>query len=255
MKLILHAGTHKTGTTSIQKALADNRAGLRKQGLIYPDGRVPFGYDNRAHHLFAHALTGRDPMGRRKAEAFIGAARAMASSGDTILISSEPVCRHVAAHEPSIEPPDYWTLRRRYLASLADVLGGFDVTVLLYFRERASFAESLFLELAAKGNSRRTFQEFLAAHEHRFDYERQLDLFREIFGTVQVESYEAAQAAGLVKSFFQAIGFAMPPGAEKIWERRSMRPEQPLFSSAEERLAFLAKYRRPGGASSPVSTD
>jgi hypothetical protein len=246
MRLILHAGTHKTGTTSIQKALADNRGRLCKQGLIYPDGGAAFGRDSKSHHLFAHALTGSDPMGRRKAEIFLNSARSLASSGDTILISSEPVYRHVAAHDPSAGPADYWTLRRQYLETLAGVLRGFDVTVLLYFRERASFAESMFLELVRKGHGVGTFQEFLARDEHRYDYERQLELFSEIFATVRVESYEAARDAGLVTSFFRVIGFPAPPGVENIWERRSHVPERPLFSSEADRQAFLAKYSRPG---------
>ena len=47
MRLILHAGTHKTGTTSIQKVLADNRDWLRERGLIYPDGGSVFGGRSR----------------------------------------------------------------------------------------------------------------------------------------------------------------------------------------------------------------
>lgn len=36
MKLILHVGPHKTGTTSIQKALHAERGRLQKDGILYP---------------------------------------------------------------------------------------------------------------------------------------------------------------------------------------------------------------------------
>ena len=57
MRLILHAGTHKTGTTSIQKALFDNRVLLREYGLIYPDGRGVYRKERLAHHGFVHGFT------------------------------------------------------------------------------------------------------------------------------------------------------------------------------------------------------
>lgn len=37
MKLILHIGTEKTGTTSIQSALAEDRALLAERGILFPD--------------------------------------------------------------------------------------------------------------------------------------------------------------------------------------------------------------------------
>lgn len=36
-KVILHVGTHKTGTTSIQAALAASRPALQAAGILYPD--------------------------------------------------------------------------------------------------------------------------------------------------------------------------------------------------------------------------
>ena len=75
MRLILHAGTHKTGTTSIQKVLADNREWLRERGLIYPDGKSAFGKTSIPHHRFCRSLNGTDPDGFRKANLFHFGAR------------------------------------------------------------------------------------------------------------------------------------------------------------------------------------
>lgn len=47
-KLFIHAGTHKTGTTSIQRFLRDNRTNLEKHHIIYPI------FDHEAGH---HGLT------------------------------------------------------------------------------------------------------------------------------------------------------------------------------------------------------
>ena len=56
MRLILHAGAHKTGTSTIQRALFENRGWLRARGIFYPDPRPRFGSRFRAHHALAHAL-------------------------------------------------------------------------------------------------------------------------------------------------------------------------------------------------------
>ena len=47
MKIILHYGSGKTGTTSLQASLAAKRKLLAKHGVYYPDTFYP----NDAHHL------------------------------------------------------------------------------------------------------------------------------------------------------------------------------------------------------------
>ncbi|NNE86602.1 MAG: hypothetical protein HKN27_00875 [Silicimonas sp.] len=52
MDLFLHIGPHKTGTTAIQTAFADNAAALRRRGLLYP--KCNWAYP--AHHRLAFAM-------------------------------------------------------------------------------------------------------------------------------------------------------------------------------------------------------
>ena len=49
LKTIIHIGQHKTGTTSIQHYLRNNRQDLVKHGLYYPDSLS--GFDNPSHFL------------------------------------------------------------------------------------------------------------------------------------------------------------------------------------------------------------
>ena len=37
LKIIIHAGMHKTGTTALQSILAEKRVELRGSGVLYPD--------------------------------------------------------------------------------------------------------------------------------------------------------------------------------------------------------------------------
>ena len=153
MKLILHAGTHKTGTTSIQKALFDNRLWLRQYGLIYPDGGGVYHKARLAHHSFVHAFTGTSAESLDQAVQFLAGARAQIERlGDIILISAEPIYRHIWGYDDwqHFADADYWVRRNGYLTRLADALHGFDITVLLFFRERRSFARSLYAEVVCK---------------------------------------------------------------------------------------------------------
>ncbi len=50
LKIILHIGRHKTGSTSIQHSLHEAHDDLRAQGVLYP--QVDFG--DRAHHFLAY---------------------------------------------------------------------------------------------------------------------------------------------------------------------------------------------------------
>jgi hypothetical protein len=241
MRLILHAGTHKTGTTSIQHVLAHNRDWLRERGLIYPDGRAVFG--EKKHYPFFDALTGTDRHGLRKAAAFLDEARRLASPSEAIIIASETAYRHIDGYNDwkHFTSPDYWPRRQRYLARTAEVLSDFDVEVLLFFRARDSFAESLYKEVIKKNYWRGDFLAFLIHFAPWFDYDRQIGAFQNAFGTVRIKSYEAATRAGLIDSFFSTIGFPAPPGAGEVWKRRTLA-NGCLWPSPESRATFLARY-------------
>ena len=49
MKTIIHIGQHKTGTTSIQRFLRDNKESLKKSGLYVPT--LVAGYTNPSHFI------------------------------------------------------------------------------------------------------------------------------------------------------------------------------------------------------------
>jgi len=227
MRLILHAGTHKTGTTSIQKVLSDNRSWLRHHGLIYPDGdgvyspKAPL----KAHHVFARAFTGTSAGGYAQAVQFLEGARTqLERPRDVILLSTEDVYRHIEGYGDwqHFADPDYWVRREGYLRRLAEALHGFDVTVLLFFRERQSFARSLYAELVyRKERWQGSPEEFVAQFCHWFDYQQQVATFNAFFSDVRTSSYERVAEQGLIRTFFRTIGFPMPPNADQIWKRKT----------------------------------
>ncbi|MEP4165944.1 hypothetical protein [Maricaulis sp.] len=56
LKVVLHIGRHKTGTSSVQRYLSKNREALKRDGVLYPDLGILSGRIETAHHEFVHAL-------------------------------------------------------------------------------------------------------------------------------------------------------------------------------------------------------
>lgn len=236
VRMLIHAGTHKTGTTSVQAVLGEHRKELRKQGLVYPDAKPYLGGGRHAHHRFAHALVGVDPDAFDAARRFFQGVKASVQAGDTVLLSSEAFYRHVHGTKQwrSVSNEDYWPFRARYLSQLADMCADIDVGVLLFLRRPDTFAESLYHENVTKSLTKSPFYKWLQRTQPLFHYDAQVDAFASAFSSVQVCRYEDAAAEGLVEAFFRQIGF-VAPGAGS-WTRRS----------PDARLVLWMHQRRPG---------
>ena len=266
LKFVLHAGTHKTGTTSIQKALSDNRAWLRERGLIYPGGVGVYSPEAplKRHHVFARSFTGIYPRELAQAGQFLDDVRAqLESPRDVILLSTEEVYRHIEGYGDwqHFAEPDYWARREGYLRLLAKALENFDVKVLLFFRERLSFARSLYAELVYRNKGTRwqgSPAEFVKQFYHWFEYEQQIAMFKAVFSNVCVSSYERATERGLVRTFFQIIEFPMPPNADQIWRRSTPQDidvsNVELPASVIAAPAFLPPCSRPAATHSKLAS-
>lgn len=235
-RVLLHAGTHKTGTTSIQAVLSEHRKALRKQGLFYPDAKRFLGGGHHAHHRLAHALVGIDPDAAAAAQRFLEHVRSTARPNETILFSSEAFYRHVSGVKNwrKVSEEDYWPLRTRYMSQVAETLSDAAIGVLLFLRRPDSFAESLYHENVTKSLTKSTFYEWLRRTGPLFHYDAQVAAFSSAFASVEVCRYEDAVAKGLVETFFHRIGLSAPAGGS--WTRRS----------PDARIILWMHDRRPG---------
>ena len=88
-KLVLHAGAHKTGTSTIQHALHQYRGVLlRESEIYYPDPAPWFGESFVAHHIVAHAIATGEQL--PKVEDFLSSvARQPITERATTVLSSE----------------------------------------------------------------------------------------------------------------------------------------------------------------------
>ena len=201
MTLFLHIGTHKTGTTAIQRFAAKHHDTLRRRGLWYPLYQ-DFGLKSHyAHHALAHALAGTDAEQLAAAKTFATGIGREPRPANT-LISAEPIYRHVYPRGGE----DYWAGRRAYVERLRGLFPGDDVEVILVVRRRDAFAKSLYQERIKVTRYAKPFSEFVDSEPHQFEYHRQLELFTAHFPRARVLLYEELAKGNLIDAFFSALG-------------------------------------------------
>ena len=130
-RLLLHAGTPKTGTTTLQHALYESRAALRHHGILYPD--VDLSHELKHQWMVNLLMAGDIPGFRRNVGAVVEEARTTGAA--QVVLSTEGIFLHWTDFTPEA---------RREISTLATF---FDVTVWTVFREPVSFATSLYSQV------------------------------------------------------------------------------------------------------------
>ncbi len=150
-RIVLHIGRHKTGTSAIQRYLADNRAAYADEGVIIPE----FGggeevdsdlADRVAHHQLARAFAHGTTATPAEHMAWQNALQDAAKGGHTVVLTSEAFQNCT----------DFSALRR--------LCQGFYVEVICYLREYLDYALSAYAQEIKKNGLIAGFYEF----EHTF---------------------------------------------------------------------------------------
>ncbi len=227
--LYLHVGTHKTGSTSIQSFMDDNRAELARRGLLYP--RV--GLENGAHHRLAWA-TGTGAHAADEAlleDAFASIEReAERANCGRILVSSE---EFESTHD---------------LHLLAPLRDRFDVRIVIYLRKQDHLLESTYNQHVRQYDKRFDGSIYQLAlkynfHNH-FNYRRLVERWEAQFGrdNILVRPYGTAHVQRDVRQdVLSLIGI---DGAGFRTEGRSSQRDN--VSLATPAIPYMARINRLG---------
>lgn len=251
-RLILHIGSHKTGTTAIQAALAADRGRLADAGVIYPE--TPwFGGTTVAHHGVAHALARPNPWNRLRLARFFHMIRKGGGARWTVL-SAEPFWRYADGRITDWE--SYFAGHRRYLGRLRDALGTFEVTCLAYLRRPDALAVSAYKEGVARGWQRRPFGDVALLEPWTLGYAARETLYRALFDDLALVRYEVAAAEGLVAGLYRRLD--IPPPDRRAPVRPSLSDRGALWLARAQRerprrrmghsFRFLFATEAPGRA-------
>ena len=216
-ELLLHVGTHKTGTTAIQAYMSQCRVELAAQGILYPSLRPGLWNEREAHHKVAQAVLRSSLIDRirlRRYRRWIDQAQAWAR---VTVLSAEPIYRHTVGDVTPGDMSAWFTAHRSYLRRLAAWLAGFEVRSVVYFRQPEDLAISMYKEHVVRrllAGDKRHFASFIAMTAPYYEYSRHVDALRDTLGDVVVRDYAAANRLGLQVDFAALVGAAnLPPPA------------------------------------------
>ena len=145
MKIVLHIGMNKTGTSSLQFACSRNQKVLAEAGILYPE----FGQEYSAHHGIAFGIHRHTTKKKRQndrwaqlGDDWINKLEHEASDYDVVLLSSEAF-HHLG--DPS---------------EVARAFSGHDVKIVVYLREHFSYIRSWYQQNVQDGVETCLFRDF-----------------------------------------------------------------------------------------------
>jgi len=220
MKKILHPGFHKTGTTSIQSVLAENRDLLTQQGIWYPNfaemphtDSLPWDPANIermkrgvGHFFFAHAVA----EGKTDLSVFRGFLEGNERTEQVRIVSAEAMNRHGFQADNSCRSP--LEQKKAYLERVASVCGS-DCEVFVTIRRHDLYAESMYSECIRRTRFAENFRHYIRTTLKHYNYLQNLTVWRDVFGRLVVLLFEdlVASPRGLVREFLvQLTGFDIP---------------------------------------------
>jgi hypothetical protein len=206
-RCIVHAGTHKTGTTTVQDLLASHRTQLAAAGVHYPALQPGERDHNSLAHRLATCTQAELPSLRAALLQGLGGS-GTAGHAATLLISAEELSTRIGGADPwaGFDDGAYWERRRQFLARLRGVLPeALPVEVYLCLRDHESYAHALYATKLLSGRIDWSFDEFVKRCAPIFDYPRQVQVFEDTLGPVSVQGFDRLRG-DLANRFFGWIG-------------------------------------------------
>ena len=198
--LTLHIGTHKTGSTAIQRSL-ERSTGLA-EGILFPkSGRMPGG----GHLNLAWETAGDSRFRAERGGTADLIAEIRTARPTHVLLSAETWTTRPGEH-----------LHAEWASKLAQQIGAHSVHIVAYVRPQWQYLESVYTQQIKMGFISDSFRDFLdryVAHP-RFEYELVFQPWFDRFD-VQIEPY----GSEVVAHFWALAGLGSPPQTERANER------------------------------------
>ena len=231
IKLIIHAGTPKTGTSSVQTYLDKRQSKLRRRGILYPHNLLAIQNPTAPkHHWFEKNLLSENFD--FFLENFKNIIAQIKEDTHTVILSSEGIYNYWW---------DFTDQSKEVLASLQEL---FDVQLWVWFREPLAFIESYYKQCIRNprvvGNPcygmDLSFSQMLEIEwfTQHLDYQGFVDECESLFGesNVSVFNYQG----DVVQELAQQLGF----NTQK--DNPAPRQNQSLNSASIELLKAINKY-------------
>ena len=223
-RLVIHIGTHKTGTTYLQKLMRGNKRILGQKGVVVPRlGRAT------GHHCLAGVWNARFEISSDPATPWREIARRWSRSEKTVFVSSEELSRLFGPSRVSF-------------SEMRDLAAAFeDVKLICVLRNQADFLQSAYLQVARFRSAPNWAKAVRVAIEKRrfdgltLDYDRLCSRIYDGFNRREVHfvSYDTVADAsdGLARAVLRQAGIDGVVGALNRPSRAQSNPSPKAFSS------------------------
>ncbi len=230
-RLVLHIGTEKTGTTSIQHFMSQNRQALLGQGVLYPH----IGQRKDAHFDLVNALHPLDNNGKYM--------EFLAPVNDTSLHLWDKLAQCIKAHpnKTIVLSAEHFSsrLREKALAFMRDFFKQQDIEpeIVIYLRPQADYIESSY-STEIKAGSPKVFPKVMEQYQSqplRYDYKKLIDLWSEFFGkkALKLIPYEKSSIGDDIRlSFLGMLGVTDSSSFDFSQEKLNEKWSNPMLEFA-----------------------
>lgn len=209
--LYLHIGPPKTGTTSIQNFLWDNRGVLETHGICFPD--LGYRYPDIDFRRNGHFLVRNKPSEGQEVSHFeegLGKIEELARQYDSIILSDEGLWKD------GYRKKRFWTRLAKGLKEKQ-----LDLRIIVYLRRQDLWVQSFWAQKIKVGKTALGFQEylrFIRESGYPLDYCAYMDLLSGWFGKealiiriMEKEQFRGAEHT-LLSDFLDIFGLSLSDG-------------------------------------------
>lgn len=236
LKLIIHAGTPKTGTTSLQTYLDKRQRKLRGKGILYPHNLEKLQNSTAPKHQWfeKNLVTAHVDFFLENVKNIISQVTA---DTHTIILSSEGIYNY------------WWDFPDESKEILAELNKLFDIEIWVWFREPVAFIESFYkqcirnpqIESNACYGKDLTFAEMLDIEwfAQHLDYQGFVTACHALFGSDSVSVFE--YQGDVVQEVIQRLGLATPHDNPTPRQNKSLNAASIALLKTINRLDVKAK--------------
>lgn len=263
MRIVLHIGLEKTGTTSIQVTLRNNRALLAESGINVEQCFLPNAKNVVGNSLGLVAAT----LDGKKKESFLHTHRHRDIPTDfSVYGNSQSATGRFATTVLSSEHLSSWVTQEievHRLKAFLDQVGA-QTVVVAYLRRQDRLAQSLFNEYVKSGGtfSHKNLNRVLSPHDQKLKFVDTIKTYAEIFGHKNLIVKEFAKRSlkdnDVVSDFIDVLGagglpIERPRSAntslclEALYVLSMINDLDSIFGKSEESERARKEVRKHGG--------
>ncbi|MEQ9483882.1 sulfotransferase domain-containing protein [Coleofasciculus sp. F4-SAH-05] len=183
--IYLHIGTHKTGTTTLQKFLSSNRQKLLEKRVLYPSSPD-------CHHKLLQNKGKDKPWGLNLDEWKYLIQEIKSENPEKIVVSSENFCR----------------LYFEDVHKVKDNLSGYNTKIIVYIRRQDDYFASLYCQAIKTAHHWDRLKKHISDNKTYDNYYQMLEPWKQAFGkeNLIIRVYEKEQLSdGLLNDFLKSI--------------------------------------------------